>query len=52
MVSQNSYTRRKWFNSFMLSMSGIAAGIGITMLALILGYTLAHGIYFLNLDLR
>jgi len=35
----------------MLGMSGVAAGIGIAMLALILGYTLAHGIAYLNLDL-
>ncbi|OGO22546.1 MAG: phosphate ABC transporter, permease protein PstA [Chloroflexi bacterium RBG_16_50_9] len=50
-MSEISYIRRKWLNRFMLGMSGIAAGFGILMLALILGYTLAHGIAYLNLDL-
>ena len=35
----------------MLAICGIAAGIGVAILALILGYTLVHGITFLNLDL-
>jgi phosphate transport system permease protein len=34
----------------MLGLSGVAAGLAILVLALILGYTLAHGISFLNLD--
>jgi phosphate transport system permease protein len=46
----SGHVRRKWFNRLMLGMSGIAAGIGIAILALILGYTLAHGIAALNLD--
>ncbi len=50
-MAENSYLRRKWFNRMMLGLSGIAAGVGIAMLALILGYTLAHGIAYLNLDL-
>jgi phosphate transport system permease protein len=51
MISRSSYLRRKWFNRLMLGLSGLAAGIGIAMLALILGYTLVRGIAFLNLDL-
>ena len=50
-MSETRYLRRKWFNRLMLGLSGAAAGIGIILLALILGYTLAHGISFLNLDL-
>jgi len=51
MMVQSIYFRRKWINRLMLGLSGIAAGIGIAMLALILGYTLVQGISFLNLDL-
>jgi phosphate transport system permease protein len=50
-MPESSYLRRKWFNRMMLGLSGVAAGIGIAMLALILGYTLAKGIAYLNLDL-
>jgi phosphate transport system permease protein len=49
-MPERGYWRRKWFNRVMLGLSGGAAGLGILMLALILGYTLAHGIAFLNLD--
>lgn len=49
-MSEHGYWRRKWFNWLMLSLSGAAAGLGILILALILGYTLAHGIAFINLD--
>ena len=45
------YWRRKWFNRLMLGLSGLAAAVGIAMLALILGYTLARGIGYLNLDI-
>jgi len=48
---QNSYERRKWTNSIMLVLSGIAAAIGIAVLAIILGYILSKGIAYLNLDL-
>jgi len=51
MMVQSIYFRRKWINRLMLGLSGIAAGIGIAMLALILGYTLVQGISYLNLDL-
>jgi phosphate transport system permease protein len=49
-MPEHSYLRRKWFNRVMLGLSSGAAGLGILMLALILGYTLAHGISALNLD--
>jgi len=49
-MSERGYLRRKWFNRIMLGLSGGAAGLGILMLAIILGYTLAHGISALNLD--
>lgn len=49
-MSERGYWRRRWLNRLMLSLSIVAAGIGILMLALILGYTLAHGITYLNLD--
>jgi phosphate transport system permease protein len=50
-MAESSYLRRKWTNRSMLGLSGVAAAIGIAMLALILGYTLANGIAYLNLDL-
>jgi len=34
----------------MLILSTVAAGLAILILALILGYTLVHGISYLNLD--
>jgi phosphate transport system permease protein len=49
-MPERGYGRRKWFNRLMLGLSSGAAGVGILMLALILGYTLAHGIAALNLD--
>jgi phosphate transport system permease protein len=49
-MSARSYLWRKWFNRLMLGLSGIAAGLGILILALILGYTLMHGLAALNLD--
>jgi len=48
---ERRYLRRKWINKVMLGLSSIAAGIAIFMVALILGYTLIHGISYLNLDL-
>jgi phosphate transport system permease protein len=47
---KTGYVRRKWFNRLMLGLSSAAAGFGILILALILGYILANGIAFLNLD--
>ncbi len=49
-MSESSYVRRKWFNRLMLALSGVAAGVGILLLALILGYTLSRGIGYINLD--
>ena len=49
-MSERVYWRRKWFNRIMLGLCSGAAGLGILILALILGYTLAHGISALNLD--
>jgi phosphate transport system permease protein len=49
-MSERGYLRRKWSNWIMLSLSSAAAGLGILILALILGYTLVNGISFLNLD--
>lgn len=48
-MSERSHLRRKWFNRLMLSLSGLAAALAIMILALILGYTLACGISYLNL---
>jgi phosphate transport system permease protein len=49
-MPERGYVRRKWFNWIMLGLSIGAASLGILMLALILGYTLLHGISALNLD--
>ncbi len=49
-MPERVYLRRKWFNWIMLGLCSGAAGLGILILALILGYTLAHGISALNLD--
>ncbi|MDO8688355.1 MAG: phosphate ABC transporter permease PstA [Dehalococcoidales bacterium] len=49
-MSEIGYLRRKWLNRIMSALSSAAAGLAILVLALILGYTLAHGIAFLNLD--
>lgn len=44
------YQRRKWANRIMLGLTGIAAGLAILALALILGYTVVHGIAYMNLS--
>ena len=49
-MAEPGYLRRKWFNRLMLGLSGGAAGLSILILAIILGYTLVHGIAYLNLD--
>ena len=49
-MPERGYLQRKWFNRVMLGLSGGAAGLGILMLVLILGYTLAQGVSALNLD--
>jgi phosphate transport system permease protein len=50
MTTDRVYLRRKWSNRIMLSLCGAGAGLGILILALILSYTLIHGISALNLD--
>jgi len=50
MISDPSYLRRRWINRIMVSLSTLAAAIAIALLILILGYTLFHGIAFINLD--
>lgn len=49
-MMERSYTRRRWANRIMLGLSSGAAGIAIVLLVLILGYTLLHGISFINLN--
>jgi phosphate transport system permease protein len=49
-MAETSYLRRKWSNRLMLGLSSVAAGLGILILAIILGYTLVRGIAYLNLD--
>jgi phosphate transport system permease protein len=50
-MSEQSHLRRKWTNLVMASLCTLAAGLAILVLGLILGYTVIHGISFLNLDL-
>jgi phosphate transport system permease protein len=49
-MTESGYLRRKWSNRLMLGLSSGAAGLGILILAIIMGYTLVQGIAFLNLD--
>ena len=46
----NFMARRHWTNRLMIGLSGFAALIGMTLLALILGYTLIHGLSYINVD--
>jgi len=48
--TEPGYSRRKLVNGIMLGICGAAAGLAIIILALILGYTVVHGISYLNLD--
>jgi phosphate transport system permease protein len=47
---EKGYLRRKWINRIMLGLSSGAAGLAIFLLFIILGYTLLHGIAYINLD--
>jgi phosphate transport system permease protein len=47
---EQGYGRRKWLSRLMLGLCGAAAGLGILVLVLILGYTLVHGIAAINPD--
>ena len=49
-LTERGYSRRKWINRVMLGLCSAAAGLAILILALILGYTLVHGISYFNLD--
>jgi len=49
-MSEHGYSRRKWSNRIVLVLSGVAAGLAIMVLVLILGYTLVRGASALNLD--
>jgi phosphate transport system permease protein len=44
------YTWRRWTNRLILGLCGVAVGIAIALLLLILGYTLFRGISYINLD--
>jgi len=46
----HGYQRRKWANRIMLGLTGTAAGLAVLALALILGYTVVHGIAYMNLS--
>jgi len=49
-MSEYGYLRRKWTNRVMLGLSGGAVGLATIILVLILGYTLMHGLSFINLN--
>lgn len=49
-MSEQRHSRRKWSNRIVLGLSGIAAGLAIMVLVLILGYALVRGASALNLD--
>lgn len=51
MIREIGYSRRKWLNRSMLILSGAAAAVAMLILTLILAYTVANGIAYLNLDL-
>ena len=49
-MNENRHLRRTWTSRVMITLTGVAAGISILMLALILGYTLIQGASYLNLS--
>jgi phosphate transport system permease protein len=49
-MSEQGYSRRKWSNRIALILSGVAAGLAIMVLVLVLGYALVRGASALNLD--
>jgi phosphate transport system permease protein len=46
----NNLAGRKWFNRVMLGLCSVGAGLAMLMVCLMLGYILAHGIAFFNLN--
>lgn len=49
-MCEHGYSRRRWSNRIVLILSGIAAGLAIMVLVLVLGYALVRGASALNLD--
>ncbi|MGD0355577.1 MAG: phosphate ABC transporter permease PstA [Dehalococcoidia bacterium] len=49
-MSEAGRVRRKWTNRIMLILCGCAVGLCILILALIVGYTVAKGANYLNVD--
>jgi phosphate transport system permease protein len=47
-MNENRHLRRTWTSRVMITLTGLAAGIAILILALILGYTLIQGASYLN----
>jgi phosphate transport system permease protein len=47
---ETGYSSRRWLNRIMLVLSGLAAGVAIAVVCLILGYILVRGIAYMNLD--
>src|SRR3990172_892976 len=47
---ERCYYRRRLTNRVMLALSGLGAGLAVLVLVLILGYTLVHGLAYMNLD--
>ncbi len=50
-MKERGYARRQWTNRIMLGLSSAAAGIAVLVLLLILGYTLIHGLAYINPDI-
>jgi phosphate transport system permease protein len=49
-MRDTGYLRRKWLNRLMLGLSGLAAGLAIILVCLMLGYILVKGVSYLNLS--
>jgi phosphate transport system permease protein len=49
-MPEHGYSRRKWSNRIVLSLTGIAAGLAILVLVLIIGYSVVRGASALSLD--
>ena len=49
-MCEHGYSRRRWSNRIVLILSGIAAGLAIMVLVLVLGYAVVRGASALNLD--
>jgi phosphate transport system permease protein len=49
-MKEQGYSRRKWLSRTMLILTGLAAGLAIAVVCLILGYILVRGLNYINLD--